>query len=133
MTDDAHGLDEEVFDCLGRTLKVATFYGWGWTNPGTSDMQPPDPFEMELVDLWRFDDVLRGGYGPVITPGHEAEGLWCVFGTRHYGSYNFRDKVGHYNVQLGRGRPRINAEGWPVCAEGLYHGFGSIQLEDDDN
>ncbi len=122
-----YGLDETAKDALGKTLYVRTSYGYGWSNSGTPDPMPLPDFEIELHGLWKFKGQLRGGTARVTQIGHPADGLWLVFSTRHTGHYNFRDKLGEYNLSIGRGEPVFDEAGWPAFhSEPLHSGWGSV-------
>ena len=125
------GLDETANDAVGRILRVRTSYGYGWSSPGASDPIPLPDFDVELGSLWRFGGTLRGGIARVSQPGHAADGLWVVFSTRHTARYNFRNKVGQYNLSIGTEEPVPNESGWPMFPnEPVHSGWGSVSYPD---
>ncbi len=48
---------------------------------------------------------VEGGIGRVVTEDHPLTNLWVSFATRHEGEWNFLDKIGVYNLTVGRNRP----------------------------
>lgn len=125
------GLDETANEAIGQTLRIRTSYGYGWTNPGTSDPTPLPDFSFELCSLWCFGGKLRGGIGQIAEPDHPADQLWVVFSTRHTAHYNFRDKLGQYNLSIGKVEPVPNESGWPVFSSGPLHaGWGCVGYPD---
>lgn len=122
-------MDKSAEEAIGHVLRVKTAYGWGWSNPESTDPMPVADFELRLESLWMFQGILRGGIGEIVTDGHPLSGKWVVFATRHKAPYDFVKHLGYYNLSIGSGRPAPNDLGWPVFVDGDSHsGFGEVSL-----
>jgi hypothetical protein len=123
------GLDASAEEAVGHILHVKTGYGWGWSNPDSTDPMPVAGFDLRLDSLWTFRGILRGGIGTIVTEGHPLFGKWVVFATRHRAHYDFIKHLGQYNLSIGNGRPVPNEMGWPVFTDGDSHsGFGEVGI-----
>jgi hypothetical protein len=129
---EVHGLDDTAFDAIGKKLFIKTDYGWGWAKSNDNNPMPTKGFELVLDELWYYqNEVLRGGIGQVITEDHPYYGYWVLFDTRHKAHYNFIDKIGKYNIAVGKNRPtEVTEHGWPILGKDvvLVQGFGEVIL-----
>ena len=125
------GLDDSVLESIGDVLLVNTAYGYGWAKAGESDPEPLPDFHIQIDSFWHLDGTRRGGVAKVVEPDHPADGMWVVFSTRHVASYNFSDKVGFYNLDIGDGELEPTESGWPLLTSGaVYQGWGEIRYDD---
>jgi hypothetical protein len=134
------GLDTSAVAYVGQLLEVRPFHGYGWDESRLQGqgysrraIAPPQPFKVRLKRLWSFRDAARrGGVAQVEMPGHPFEGMWLTFSTRHEGRFNFTDRLGAYNADLGSREPTAsNDEGWPTLPKGTlaelaYSGYAEI-------
>ena len=78
----------------------------------------------------------RGGVAVVTELGHVADRLWMFFAVRHVGSYNFTDRLEHYELEFGPRDPDDPAEGdwtWPVFgADDRLAGYATIRAGSED-
>ena len=125
-------MDDSTEGHIGKVLHVRTSYGWGWSNPDSSDVSPLPAFDMQLRSIWHFGGVRRGGVAIIRQEGHPANGLWVVFSTRHVARYNFKEHLGEYNIQIGEGEPVPNDQGWPIFSgRGLHDGYGQVSAAEE--
>ena len=128
-SDPIDGLDESTLDSVGDLLVIKTNYGYGWSKKDSDDLDPIANFHLRLMYLWADSGKLRGGVGKIEEAGHEADGQWVIFSTRHVGHYNFTTKLSQYNLSIGREVPVKNDNGWPLVSTAkLYSGWGEISV-----
>jgi hypothetical protein len=112
MTVDDKGLDDTCENYVGAILEVHPVYGWGWLG-NKEEPNPPSDFKMRLISLWSREDKRRGGIGVIEDEGHEYNGWTVIFSTRHQGTFNFIDKIGHYNITITQSE-LIEKDGFPL-------------------
>ncbi len=136
---------------VGKSLFCKPVYGWGWSYfddcpPGTV----PEPFHFHLVELFKWNGVLRGGFGIVAEIEHRYHGNWVTFYTRGskvydlYNGYDFSCNVSFFtekpNLRPAEEYPEWAAN-WPLLdiatnpKDRLEHhlafGFGDIAANED--
>lgn len=105
-------LDDSCELYIGKILKIEPAYGWGW---GGNKEAPfvPKPFKIRLESLWSRNGIKKGGIGVIETRGHTYFGWKVIFSTRHVGTFNFTDKIGHYNISITQ-QKIYEKDGWPL-------------------
>ncbi len=132
------GLAESCKSCLSVVVKPV--YGWGWTCLDAPEIRVPAeingvprPFKCRITEFIHYQDNFIGAIGKIEETTHIYNGLWTFFYLRVSGVFNFTDKVGYYNLEIGPsapekpankewfeftfGSPRIN--GYSIVAESL--------------
>jgi|GEM_PF-6501441 len=122
------GLAVSAYDCIGKRLTVKTHYGWGWEGPVLAPLEVPNDFTMELANLWKHGDQLRGGIGRVADGGHMASDWWVSFATRHAGEFDITSVEVICNLSLGESRPLFSESGWPLFENRYCSGYGGVRL-----
>ena len=127
MVVDDEGLDETCEDFVGNILIVKPAYGWGWLG-NKEEPNPPAGFKMRLNSIWSREDKRRGGIGVIEEENHEYNGWTVIFSTRHYGTFNFTDKIGYYNIRITQSE-LIEKHGFPFPRDpnNMCSGFCEIK------
>jgi hypothetical protein len=127
---DGEGLDDTCENHVGKLLEVKPIYGWGWFG-NKEEPNPPSDFKMHLNSLWSRENKRRGGIGIIEDEDHEYNGWTVIFSTRHYGTVNFTDKVGHYNITITQSE-LIEKDGFPLPKDsnGTCSGFSEIKARE---
>ena len=106
------GLDDTCENYVGCILEVRPVYGWGWFGNKEEPYAPPS-FKMRLNSLWSHENKRRGGIGIIEDESHEYNGWTVIFSTRIYGTFNFSDKIGHYNITITQSE-LVEKDGFPL-------------------
>ncbi|MHC4552681.1 MAG: hypothetical protein ACYSUT_07940 [Planctomycetota bacterium] len=112
---DGEGLDDTCENYIGALLEVHPVYGWGWSG-NDEEPNPPSKFTIRLNSLWSRDNKRRGGIGIIEDEKHKYNGWTVIFSTRHYGTFNFTDKIGHYNIRITQSE-LVEKDGFPLPKE----------------
>lgn len=109
---------------MGRKLFCRPVYGWGWNYfDGSEAGSVPGPFHFQLVELFEWNGVLRGGFGHVAERDHRYHGRWVSFYTRGSGVYDLCNGPDFScNVSFFDDKPVLRpaetdpemAENWPL-------------------
>lgn len=109
-------------------------YGYGWcrTDPGAPPLSyeeatGPAPFHVRIASFFSHDGELRGAAAIIDEPGHSLHGFHTVFSTRHVGEFDFTERAGHYNIEIG---PDIRPDVWPSVI-GIPALAGFAEIRDD--
>jgi hypothetical protein len=124
------GLGDSVEASIGKLLTVTPFYGWGWDRMEvgkTEAIDVPYPFQLRLTRVWHWHGERRGGVGRIETAGHQLDGQWVVFGTRHEGTFDFSEHIGHHNITIYTDEPLAETDGWPHADGAALNGYGEIR------
>ena len=129
------GLADDCRRYVGRRVWITPFYGYGWSRlgPGAPPLSQeaaagPPPFHARLSEFFEHDGELRGAIAIIEEPGHRYDGFRTVFSTRHAGDFDFIERVGSYNIEIG---PDIHVAAWPHVA-GSPALMGFAEIRDDD-
>jgi hypothetical protein len=112
-------LDDSTLGYLDELLTFDPHYGWGWCDGAQVSARVPDPFRVRLRWFWDSRGERRGGVAQVEERGHECDGKWFVFATRHVGTYNFTTAPPHCEVAIERERPHRPRPGEDVWLTNL--------------
>jgi len=136
-------LQSNCTDCVGRSLFVLPYYGYGWARQDDSappktplDSLGPESFDIHADELVNCDEQIMGVNGTIESPGHELNGCWCCCLLRNPDECNFTDCPGHYMVWIANKKLPIQPVPYPKEAlfnwvkfekhEFCLGGFGAV-------
>lgn len=127
------GLTEEARQHLNELVLVVPHYGWGWqrTDPGAQPLSyeeaaGPPPFHARIASFFVSADEVRGASAVIEEKGHPVDGFHVCFSTRHSGNWDFSQRIGFYNVEIGP--ELLPGTGWPgVTGKPRLSGFAEIR------
>jgi hypothetical protein len=127
-------LDESGASFVGARLLLQPDYGYGWRDGIGNAVDLPNPFEMQIESMWRYQDSLRGGIARVTQPGHPLDGRWVTFASRHSAAIDIRNSSASCTMLIVVSRPTAFRDGWPVspASEWVMGGFGTLSVVSAD-
>lgn len=106
------GLDESCEDYLNNLVLVKPVYGWGWTRVDAPEIPVPAevngvprPFNCRITEFINYQGKMIGAIGKIEEMTHIYDSLWTFFYLRVSGKFNFTDKAGYYNLEIGSQPP----------------------------
>ena len=88
---------------------VYPIYGYGWTTQ-KGIIETPSSFHVTITDFFKRVIVVDGFSGRIVESNHIYNAFYMRARLRHFGTYNFMDKTGDYNIEISN-LPFENKEG----------------------
>ncbi len=130
------GLAESCKSYLNSSVVVKPVYGWGWTRLDAPEIRVPaevngvpHPFNCRITEFIYYQGKMIGAIGKIEKAAHIYNDLWTLFYLRVSGTFNFTDKVGYYNLEIGPEQPeKTDHKKWLEFTSGapIVNGYAMI-------